>query len=342
MDKLTPSQMQSLLRSLQSATLAQTKGLHESKASDAAHATGTANATAARALGAVQLNTPAALRQIVAQAQSPLPLLQSMAALRGSGAELPPQVRSVVESMFASAQSPRVTPALISQWFGLNPVLGLTQPSLAGAGGAANAQASSALWLQQALPLLLLLLRPQGDRPAPSQPLQQALSQLFGGLFTSGANSAMQQFLRDLQGNLQQARLSQMHYAESASRQEPDYYLTLPWLVDKNPSAIELLIQRRKQQREREQQSDGWVLSMRLNITKIGPILARVRWTGSDAGIQIYTDNDAASRWLTPKVTHLEQQLSAQGIVVKELAVQTGRIPATLAPDPNQLIRVRV
>jgi len=105
---------------------------------------------------------------------------------------------------------------------------------------------------------------------------------------------------------------------------------------------IELLLKKRQQQREQEAPEEVWVLSMRLQINRIGPILARVRWNGEKAAIMLYTDNDAASRWLTGKVQRLQEQLVANNIYVHSLEVQTGRIPASLAPDPNQLIRVKV
>jgi len=155
-------------------------------------------------------------------------------------------------------------------------------------------------------------------------------------------SAAVGELLRDLQGALQHVRISQVLYADTAARNEPDYFLTLPWQLGDETRMIELLLQKRNHKREKNEPEEVWVLSLRLQITRIGPILARVRWNGEQAAIMLYTDNDAASRWLEGKVQRLQNQLVANSIQVHSLDVQTGRIPATLAPDPNQLVRVKV
>lgn len=348
MDKLTSSQTQSLLRQLLQAPPSSLLNTSAAQASSAANTYGKLPFGGP----SLSLQIPPALRQIIAQAQSPAQLLQSLATMRDHP-DVAPNVRALMTQVLSQAHGqaagsgaqPSVTPALVSAWFGLNPAAALLSPGLLGA--QASAQSSSqtnALWLQQALPLLLLLLRPQtatGNKATPN--LAQALGQLFGGAGqTAAMGTAMSQLLRDLQGALQHVRMSQVLYADTATRNEPDYFLTLPWQVGEEARLIELLLQKRQQQRDKEQPEEVWVLSMRLQITRIGPILARVRWNGEKAAIMLYTDNDAASRWLTGKVQRLQNQLVAKNIHVHSLDVQTGRIPASLAPDPNQLIRVKV
>ncbi len=347
MDKLTPAQTQSLLRQLLQAPPSSLLSTGAAQGSNAANTYGKLPLSGS----SLSLQIPPALRQIIAQAQSPAQLLQSLTAMRDQP-DMAPNIRALITQVLSQAlgqaagsgAQPSVTPALVSAWFGLNPAAALLSPGLLGA--QASAQSSSqtnALWLQQALPLLLLLLRPQtaGNKTTPN--LAQALGQLFGsGGQTAAMGTAMSQLLRDLQGALQQVRMSQVLYADTASRNEPDYFLTLPWQVGEESRLIELLLQKRQQQRDKEQPEEVWVLSMRLHITRIGPILARVRWNGEKAAIMLYTDNDTASRWLTGKVQHLQNQLVAKNIHVHSLDVQTGRIPASLAPDPNQLIRVKV
>ncbi len=336
MDKLTPAQTQSLLRQLLSAPPANllTTGTARTGQTPNAYAN---SAAAAR----LSLQMPPALRQIIAQAQSPAQLLQSLTLMRDNP-EVSTQVRALIGHVLGSAQQSAVTPALVSAWFGLNPASALLQPGtlLSPQTSAAN----NALWLQQALPLLLFLLRPQSGHANKTSPtLAQALGQLFGAVGQSAQNmTAMSQLLRDLQGALQHVRVSQILYADTAARNEPDYFLTLPWQVGDETRMVEFLLKKRREAREQEKPEEVWVLSMRLQINRIGPILARIRWNGEQAAIMLYTDNDAASRWLEGKVQRLQNQLVAKNIQVHSLDVQTGRIPATLAPDPNQLIRVKV
>lgn len=333
MDTLTPAQTKSLLRQLLQAppsSLLTTGTAASGKA--AAYATAQAGASS------LSLQIPPALRQILAQAQSPAQLIQSLQTMRDSP-DIAQNVRALIGQALASAQQTTITPALVSAWFGLNPATALLQPTaLLGA----QAAQTNTLWLQQALPLLLFLLRPQAGQTNKATPaLSQALAQLLGPA-AGQATTAMGQLLRDLQGALQHVRMSQVLYADTAARNEPDYFLTLPWQLGDETRMIELLLQKRSQKREQDEPEEVWVLSLRLQITRIGPILARVRWNGEQAAIMLYTDNDTASRWLEGKVQRLQNQLVANNIQVHSLDVQTGRIPATLAPDPNQLIRVQV
>lgn len=343
MDKLTSSQTQSLLRQLLQTPTSSLLNTGAAQSSNAANTYGKAPLGGA----SLSLQIPPALRQIIAQAQSPAQLLQSLTAMRDQP-DIPTNVRALLTQVLSQAlgqglgtgAQPSVTPALVSAWFGLNPATALLSPGLL---APQSSSQTNALWLQQALPLLLLLLRPQtaGNKTTPN--LAQAFGQLFGsGGQTAAMGTAMSQLLRDLQGALQHVRMSQVLYADTATRNEPDYFLTLPWQVGEESRLIELLLQKRQQQREQDQPEEVWVLSMRLQITRIGPILSRVRWNGEKAAIMLYTDNDAASRWLTGKVQRLQNQLVAKNIHVHSLDVQTGRIPASLAPDPNQLIRVKV
>jgi len=341
MDKLTPAQTQSLLRQLLQAPPSSLLSSGSAQSAQVANAYG----KGPMAGSSLSLQLPPALRQLVAQAQSPAQLLQSLHTMRDQP-DLPANVRALIQQVLSQAvgTSPQtqITPALVSAWFGLNPASALLQP---GALLAPQTSPQNTLWLQQALPLMLLLLRPQTGAQTKSSPaLAQALGQLFGaaGQSTAGLGAGMSQLLRDLQGALQHVRISQVLYADTAARNEPDYFLTLPWQVGDESRMIELLLKKRQQQREQEAPEEVWVLSMRLQINRIGPILARVRWNGEKAAIMLYTDNDAASRWLTGKVQRLQEQLVANNIYVHSLEVQTGRIPASLAPDPNQLIRVKV
>ncbi|RUO43057.1 hypothetical protein CWE15_06550 [Aliidiomarina taiwanensis] len=341
MDKLSSGQAQALLRQLLQAPPSSllTTG--------AAAATTTGSYSPSAAAGhslasSLSLQLPPALRQIVAQAQTPTALLHSLLALKDN-TDLPPQLRAHIQALVqqasSAAEQPKVTPALVSAWFRLNPAAALLQ-----APQAQTTQSPGAgLWLQQALPLLLLMLRPHAGQGRLGSLLTQAFTQLFGQAPNATTLAALSPMLRDLQGALQHVRLSQVVYADSSARNEPDYYLTLPWQVGEEKRTLELLLKRRQQQTKEQQDArDIWLLSMRLQLTRIGPILARVRWNGEQASIMLYTDNDAASRWLSSKTARLQQQLVANEVQVHNLEVQTGRIPATLAPEPNQLVRVRV
>ncbi|RTE86118.1 MULTISPECIES: flagellar hook-length control protein FliK [Gammaproteobacteria] len=307
-----------------------------------ANAAGTSGQSPASGLhqalsGTTQLQLPPALRQILAQAQSPADALKSLQAMKLS-AETPPQLRAIVEQVLSSAKQTTFNKTTVNQWFGLNVTALLSQPPVP------SSSTSSNSWLQLMVPLLLVALKQGGaaraeGKSTPSNALGNALSQLFGS-----GNNAQQllQSLRELQGAVQQARLSQIQLADSLGRNEPDYFMNIPWHVEDEHRNIELLLQRRKKQRQQEEGEDVWLLSLRLNVNRTGPMLARVRWDGTEAQVTIYTDNETATRWLRPHLSHLEQELQNKGINLASLATQTGRIPATLAPDPNQLIRVKV
>src|SRR5690554_496349 len=246
MDKLTPAQTQSLLRQLLQAPPSSLLSSGSAQSAQVANAYG----KGPMAGSSLSLQLPPALRQLVAQAQSPAQLLQSLHTMRDQP-DLPANVRALIQQVLSQAvgTSPQtqITPALVSAWFGLNPASALLQP---GALLAPQTSPQNTLWLQQALPLMLLLLRPQTGAQTKSSPaLAQALGQLFGaaGQSTAGLGAGMSQLLRDLQGALQHVRISQVLYADTAARNEPDYFLTLPWQVGDESRMIELLLKKRQQ-----------------------------------------------------------------------------------------------
>lgn len=298
-----------------------------------------AGRTRATPASALSLQMPPALGQLLSQAKPQHLLLQQVRYLQTSQQlpHLPPAVQALLQPLLTQAQQPSVTPAFVNAWFATNPLAALLQPQTL----IPTADSNNAFPLQQALPLLLLLLKADGVNASALQGVQQFLKQKLGLNFRT-ASGLLGQLLQDLQGSLQQVRLSQVVYADSSARQEPDYYLTLPWHLGEETHLIELLLKKRHQPEEDKPKQAVWLLSMRLQITRIGPILARVRWDGEQTTIMLYTDNDAASRWLSGYTHQLEAQLQKKQLRIKQLTVQTGRIPASLAPDPNQLVRVKV
>lgn len=334
MDKLNVSQIRQLLGQLTQpdpSTFLKTSATQASGNPQAAQLSSLLSST-------TQLQLPPALRQILAQVQSPQAALSALQNIQ-SQSSTPQELRTIIESILNSAKQPVVNKSSVNQWFGMNLTSLLAQPTVA-----TNPASPQQNWLQLAIPLLLITIK-QGaasraeGKSQPSNALTSALTQMFG----AGANAQqLQQTLRDLQGALQQARLSQIQLADSMSRNEPDYFMSIPWQVEKEFKSIELLMQRRKEKKTQEDGDDVWLLSLRLHIKRTGPVLARVRWNGEQAKVMIYTDNDAATRWLTPHLSKLETELANKGVSLATLNAQTGRIPATLAPDPNQLIRVKV
>lgn len=337
MDTLSSARTLALLQQLQSAL---PKSSAEASARPAIQQTekpAQTNNQAHLKQGAASLQVPAALRQIIAQAQSPELLLKQLNNLQNSSELTAAQrqwLTQLLQTAFTAQTNTPLSPALVNAWFGFNPVTALL------AGTQNTTTAHSPFWLQQALPLFLLALQKQGQSPL--SPQLTALLQHNMSWFNELGRSSFftRQLLHELQGALQQVRLSQILYADTASRQEPDYYLTLPWQGQGDVYLIELLLQKRRPPKEQTEQTELWVLSLRLPIAQIGPVLARARWNGEQAAIKLYTDNDNASDWLRGKVSRLQKQLETRKIPVAHLHVQTGRIPATLAPDPNQLIRV--
>ncbi|MGX5913415.1 flagellar hook-length control protein FliK [Aliidiomarina sp. Khilg15.8] len=283
---------------------------------------------------AAQISVPPALRQLLAQ-HAPnnqlLPLIQSNNQVAGNlSPALLRTLASQLQLPLATLANPTQLRTLVSNWFATNPVTALTQPP----------STQSANWLQSLRPALLLSLLQQLPATAQNAPAGQLLQQVFGGnaatpgLFTPA-------LLNQLQGSLSQIRLSQVQLADSSALQQPDYYLVFPYQQQGQPRELELLLRRRQQTSSTdEESSEAWLFSLRLVTDRLGAMLVKGRWDGEQAQLRFYTQDDSASRWLSRQLPRLHERVQAAGIAHIETAAHTGRVPDTLAPQPNELIRV--
>lgn len=280
-----------------------------------------------------QLQLPSPLRQILAQSRMPTELLPIVARLQQTH-PLPVEVQRVLNQSIFAIQQTQFSSDFVTSWFQFNPIQSLLQGWL----DTSEAQETGRppLWLQQVVPLLLLLTRPHLNQSL----FQRLLGRL--GLSDQQLPGVLMQVLREIQSALQQVRLSQIAYVDSAAKQEPDYYMVLPWTWDESTQWIELLLKRRQAPATDKGKEELWVVSMRLQLKAIGPILARLQWDGEVAQVLIYTENDTACTWLKQHIDHLQKGISQQGIRIRELDVQTGHIPASLAPSPHQFVHIKV
>lgn len=282
-----------------------------------------------------QISVPPALRQLLAQ-HAPnnqlLPLIQNNTQAAGDLA--PALLRTLASQLqlpLASLASPAQLRTLVSSWFATNPVSALTQPP----------SAQSTNWLQSLRPALLLSLLQQLPATAKNAPPGQLLQQVFAG---NAANPGLltPALLNQLQGSLSQIRLSQVQLADSSALQQPDYYLVFPYQQQGQPRELELLLRRRQQTSSTEEESsEAWLFSLRLVTDRLGAMLVKGRWDGEQVQLRFYTQNDSASRWLSRQLPRLHQRVQAAGIANIDSAAHTGRVPDTLAPQANELIRVR-
>lgn len=283
-----------------------------------------------------QISVPPALRQLLAQHASNsqlLPLIQINAQASNS-ASLPllQTLASQLQLPLSALASPTQLRSLVSSWFATNPVTALTQPP----------SAQSANWLQSLRPAILLSLLQQLPATAQSAPAGQLLQQVFAGnALTPGLLTPA--LLNQLQGSLSQIRLSQVQLADSSAAQQPDYYLVFPYQQQGQPRELELLLRRRPQSADdnEEEGRDAWLFSLRLVTDRVGAVLVKGRWDGEQAQLRFYTQDDSASRWLNRQLPRLNERVQAAGIPHIESEAHTGRVPDTLAPQANQLIRVR-
>ncbi|WP_157982825.1 flagellar hook-length control protein FliK [Aliidiomarina minuta] len=283
-----------------------------------------------------QLAMPPALRQLMASQQSPAQLIQLLQQM--------PNQHKLLDTLLSQLQlpanklaQPQQLRQLVSDWFATNPVQQLTQPPVS----------SPANWTQSLSPALLLLLleRLQTNQQAPQ--VRQLLQNLFASTTASAAapgaapGGLMQQLFSQLQGNLNQIRLSQVQLADSSAAQQPDYYLLMPYESEQQQRQLELLLRKRYQKNEQEKDTEFWLFSMRLQPERLGPVLVKGRWDGEQVQLRFYTSGDSACRWLQKQLPALNERLKAQGLSQVDSEAHTGRVPETLAPQPAELMRVK-
>lgn len=302
-----------------------------------------------------RITLPPTLRQLFAQHQQVHNLLptihNSTVASTTSGDSAAMRLVQVFASQLATnpqSLTPEAIKTLVSQWFSTNPAQALSSAPVA----------SSASWLQSLSPMLLLTLLQR----LPDGPVRQLLSQLFGQQPTSAnsaqagatpAQSPLANLLSNgglsnqLQGSLNDIRLSQVLLADSSANQQPDYYLVLPYQLQQHPRHLELLLRKRSRQHDQQQQT-YWLFSMRFETSSAGPILAKGRYQqqqndqpAPSAQLRLYTQSEAQRDTVQQHLKRFDSKLKAAGIQHLDSEVHVGRVPETLAPEPHELVKVR-
>lgn len=376
MDKLSAglkaNLLQHLLRSSQGAGVA-----------DAARATGSSarieGNTLSQLLAAnltpasnTQINLPPALRQLLAEHAQLHQLLPQLRGIQGMlsqpvpgatasqpNAATTPQVSSQLSMQLLAKLVPALTQqlagngqplaashirSLVSQWFSFHPGQALTAPP----------PAQNATWLSQLGPLLQWLLVQRSSNQPLASLLQQATQGSSPRPATSLPATALASLSSLLLGSMQDIRLSQVHLADTAAQQQPEYYLVLPYQVGDKAHVLEWLL--RKQARAAQQQPpDSWTFSLRFETQRHGPLLVKGSYTEAAAdndGAQALTklrfylqgENHSASpkankQSFEQALEHFIQRLDKAGIANVKHEVHLGVVPTTLAPSAHELVQ---
>ena len=377
MDKLSAglkvNLLQHLLRSTQGAGMADAARAPGSNARvDASPLSQLLAANLTATASSTQINLPPALRQLLAehaQLHQLLPQLRSIQGMLGqtspgataslSGSGTGPQVTAANMQLLANLL-PTLTQQLggngqplaashirnlVSQWFSFHPGQALTAPP----------PAQNATWLSQLGPLLQWMLVQRSS----NQPLTSLLQQATQGSNTNTAAAGLPattlaSLSSLLLGSMQDIRLSQVHLADTAAQQQPEYYLVLPYQVGDKAHVLEWLL-RKKARAAQQQTPDSWTFSLRFETLRYGPLLVKGSYTAAAADnedaqpltkLRFYLQGEseavntqAVKQGFEQALEQFIQRLDKAGIANVKHEVHLGVVPTTLAPTAHELVQ---
>ncbi|GAA5213977.1 flagellar hook-length control protein FliK [Corallincola platygyrae] len=140
------------------------------------------------------------------------------------------------------------------------------------------------------------------------------------------------------------AQTTQFQQAQSSDTQTGTSYFSLPIAEGQLFKQVEGRIDRFKDESKDKPDAEkvkSWQLTLKLDVGSYGELLAQARLAEQQLKIKFTASKGNLKRLVDNHLTQLDDRLQNMGFQT-ELASRQGRVPATLMPQANQLVEVKV
>lgn len=264
-----------------------------------------------------------------------LPLTSAVDPLKLSS-ELPAGVQALLQELKANTLDHQKIPAAAELHAQLNAAMQFSpqqsQPNAMTAAGS----------LAIALQLLIGRLASSASEANRPSAGKEKLQQIIGQLNESQSG----QLLRQLSGHsaqLQQAQFANLEQQAQAKTEHSQLFIQLPVLVQGQNQFVELAIS----EREADGSSIGskkraWQLTMKFQLPEQGHLLVQVHLVDTTVSMQFYAETEQTQQLASQWLPLFKDRLKVQGLDIKEIQVQRGKIPEHLYQRGTSLLQVKV
>ncbi|MBV1959648.1 MAG: flagellar hook-length control protein FliK [Pseudomonadales bacterium] len=232
-----------------------------------------------------------------------------------------------------------INPSLIRSAAGstANPASGTlpTPPPTTAASGStigakANTIATSSMHPNTPLPV---------SNRAGAEPAQQAMPR---------SAELIEMVLKQLNGGLAKIQLQQLQSVGSQNQWSNPVNIQNSWLLDlpifNNPNvdSFNIRIDQEDDQAAHEngKTENGWVITLRFDLDKLGPMTVRARLVGLQVSMDIWSKRPAIVSMIKKEFVTFEQALFAKGLDVKSLACHSGELKEPRPVVEHSLLHV--
>ena len=264
-----------------------------------------------------------------------LPLTSAVDPLKLSP-ELPAGVQALLQELKANTLDHQKIPAAAELHAQLNAAMQFSpqqsQPNAMTAAGS----------LAIALQLLIGRLASSASEANRPSAGKEKLQQIIGQLNESQSG----QLLKQLSGHsaqLQQAQFANLEQQAQAKTEHSQLFIQLPVLVQGQNQFVELAIS----EREADGSSTGskkraWQLTMKFQLPEQGHLLVQVHLVDTTVSMQFYAETEQTQQLASQWLPLFKDRLKVQGLDIKEIQVQRGKIPEHLYQRGTSLLQVKV
>ncbi len=250
--------------------------------------------------------------------------------------ELPQGVQAILQELKANTLDHQRVPAAAELQSQLNAALQFSpmqnQPN------AMTAAGSMAIALQLLIGRLSTTAG-EANRPAAGK---EKLQQLVGQLNESQSSQLIKQ-LSGHSSQLQQAQFANIEQQAQAKTDHSQLFMQLPVLVQGQNQFVELAIS------EREADGKGatgkkraWQLTMKFQLPEQGHLLVQVHLVDTEVSMQFYAETEQTQQLTSQWLPLFKDRLKVQGLDIKDIQVQRGKIPEHLYQRGTSLLQVKV
>lgn len=148
----------------------------------------------------------------------------------------------------------------------------------------------------------------------------------------------------DLSKLLNQHNLMKLSSFESSLQGQDSFYYTLPNLFSSSHQDFEILIKKKQYEQSKEDEKQiqqHWQLSMKLDIGKLGKVLAKINLVQDNVDLHMYASSSALKDKIEDFLPILNKRLQDLGLKVKQQCY-LGKIPDTLYKTEYQVVHAYV
>ncbi len=250
--------------------------------------------------------------------------------------ELPPSVQAILHELKANTLDHQKVPAAAELQSQLNAALQFSP--LQSQPNALTAAGSMAIALQ------LLIGRLSANTGEANRPAvgKEKLMQLVGQLNETQSG----QLLKQLSGHssqLQQAQFANIEQQAQAKTEHSQLFMQLPVLVQGQNQFVELAISEREADGKGGQgKKRAWQLTMKFQIPEQGHLLVQVHLMDAEVSMQFYAETEQTQQLTSQWLPLFKDRLKVQGLEIKDIQVQRGKIPEHLYQRGTSLLQVKV